>query len=150
MQEALSLFESLLSQFWFEKSAITLLLTKLDLFEEKIKEKPIRDYFPDYTDRSDDSAAGLRFFVGRFLSLSKRRDREIEVFCTDVTDMQRFKPILQTIMDTAIKKKKASSVNFQAPTYVSQADPMIGRQTSSDENEYRRRNKTNLKKVVRN
>ena len=110
MQEALLLFESLLSLTWFKNSAITLLLTKLDLFEEKIKKKPIRDYFPDYTGRSDDSAAGLRFFVGRFLSLNKSKDREIEVFCTDVTDTQRFKPILQTIMDTAIEKKRTSSV----------------------------------------
>ena len=105
MQEALLLFESLLSLAWFKNSAITLLLTKLDLFEEKVKEKPIGNYFPDYTGSSDDSAAGLRYFVGRFLSLNKSRDRKIEVFCTDITDTQRFKPILQTIMDSAIKKK---------------------------------------------
>ena len=110
MQEALSLFESILSVPGLEKSAITLLLTKLDLFEEKIKEKPIYDYFADYTGRGDDSAASLRYIVGRFLSLNKKKDREIDVFCTDVTDTQRFKPILQTIMDTAIEKKKASSV----------------------------------------
>ena len=104
MQEALLLFESMLSLDCFKESAITLLLTKLDLFEEKIKQKPIRDYFPDYTDPSDDSAAGLRFFVGKFLSLNRSRDRKIEGFCTDVINTKRFKPILQMVMATTIEK----------------------------------------------
>ena len=112
MQEALLLFEAILPLSRFKKSAITLLLTKLDLFEEKIKEKPIRDYFPNYTSRSNDSVAGLRFFVGRFLSLNKSRDRKVEVFSTDVTDTKRFKPILQTIMNIATEKQRTSSVDF--------------------------------------
>ena len=71
------MFESVLALSWFKQSAITLLLTKLDLFEKKIKEKPIREYFPDYTGRSDDSAAGLRFFVDKFLSLDRSKNRKI-------------------------------------------------------------------------
>ena len=104
MQEALLLFESILSLSWFRSTAITLLLTKLDLFEEKIKEKPIRHYFPDYTGRSDDSAAGQRFFVGKFLSLAESRGRKIEVFCLDVTNTKRFDSILHPIIDAAIKR----------------------------------------------
>ena len=119
MQEALLLFEFIQSLSWFEKSAITLLLTKLDLFQEKIKKNPIRDYFPDYTGRSDDSAAGLRFFVGRFLSLNKSRDRKIEVFAltslTRIVSNQSSRPL----WIPPLGKQKASSANSQAPAYVS-------------------------------
>ncbi len=88
---------------------MTLLLTKLDLFEEKIQKKPVRDYFPDYTGRDDDSAAALRFFVGKFLSLNKNKDRKIDVFCTDLTDTKHVRPILQTIVDTTVEKQRARS-----------------------------------------
>ena len=104
MQEALLLFESILSLSWFKKTAITLLLTKLDLFEEKIKKEPIRDYFPDYTGCSDDSVTGVRFFVGKFLSLAESSGRKIEGYCTDVTNTKRFDSILHPILYAAIER----------------------------------------------
>lgn len=117
MQEALNLFDSILGSSRLEKSAVTLLLTKVDLFENKLGEHPIGDYFPDYMGRSDDSAAGMEFFVKRFLSLNTREDREIEVFCTDVSDTKRFKPILQTVVNDAIERQRQSSVDSLPPTY---------------------------------
>ena len=104
MQEALLLFESILSVSRFKETAITLLLTKLDLFEEKIKKEPIHDYFPDLTGRSDDSATDQRFFVSKFLSLAESRGRKIEVFCTDATNTKRFHSILHPILSAAIKR----------------------------------------------
>ena len=104
MQEALLLFESILSLSWFKETAITLLLTKLNLFEEKIKKDPIHNYFPDVTGRSDDSAIDQRFFVSKYLSLAESRGRKIEVFCTDVTNTKHFDSILQSIINTAIKR----------------------------------------------
>lgn len=105
MQEALNLFDSILSNSRLERSAVTLLLTKADRFEKQLVEHPIRDYFPDYKDRNDDSAAGIEFFVKRFLALNTREDREIKVFCTDVSDTERFEPILQSIVDAATKRQ---------------------------------------------
>ena len=102
MQEALDLFKSIISLAWFKESTITLLFTKLDLFEEKIKEIPICDYFPDYTGCSNDSTAGLRYFIDKFLSLNKSRDRRIEVSYANVTDTKGFEVILQAIMNIAI------------------------------------------------
>ena len=111
------LFASLLSVSRFKETAITLLLTKLDLFEEKIKKEPIHDYFPDYTGRSDDSAAGQRFFVDKFLSLAESRGRKIGVFCLDVTSTKRFDSIPHPIVNAAIKRQRTPSIDFQTSIY---------------------------------
>lgn len=99
MKESLLLFESLLGLAWFRRSRVTLLLTKLDLYEKKIKQSPIHDYFPDFEGDSNDSGAGRSYFIGRFLSLNKDPERKIDVFCADVTDSERFSPIFQAIMN---------------------------------------------------
>ena len=100
-QESLLLFESLISPSWFEKSAITLILTKMDLFEHKVKNQPIRDYFPDYLGPSNDSEAGRDFFVQKYLLCNHSPNRKIDVVCADVTDTASFEPKLREIMKTA-------------------------------------------------
>lgn len=101
IQESLCVFEGVVAGVWFTQSAITLLLTKMDLFEHKVKDKPIRDYFPDYLGPSNDSEAGRDFFVHKYLSLSDQHDRKIDVVCADVTDTTSFEPKLTEIMKTA-------------------------------------------------
>ena len=101
MQESLLIFEMIMSLKFFHGSRVVLLLTKFDIFREKLKVRPIRDYFPDYTGRFDDSKAGLTFFVDKFLRLKGSDERELEIFCGDVTDTKSFRPILQKIMTLA-------------------------------------------------
>ncbi len=48
MEEALRLFNSILNNKWFLDTSVILFLNKKDLFEKKIKERPLGDYFPDY------------------------------------------------------------------------------------------------------
>ena len=48
MEEALRLFNSILNNKWFLDTSVILFLNKKDLFERKIKERPLRDFFPDY------------------------------------------------------------------------------------------------------
>lgn len=99
MVESLLLFESLMSLTWFNCAAITLLLTKLDLFEEKVKRKPIESYFPDYTGPSCDSIAGREYFVNKFLSKDRLPGRKIETLCVDLTHTEGFRPVLDMIMN---------------------------------------------------
>jgi len=82
---------------------MVLLLTKL----EKIQRCPIQDYWPDSTGQNSDSEAAQAFFVNKYLSLARRKDREIDVFCLDITDTDCSKPILQMIRDTAMEGQKA-------------------------------------------
>jgi len=48
MQEALTLFESIINAKWFVKTSMILFLNKVDLFKEKLKKSPLKECFPDY------------------------------------------------------------------------------------------------------
>ena len=48
MDEALRLFNSILNNKWFLETSVILFLNKKDLFEQKIREKPLPDIFPDF------------------------------------------------------------------------------------------------------
>jgi len=48
MEESLKLFQKLTGAQWFENTSFILFLNKSDLFQEKIKKKPLKEYFEDY------------------------------------------------------------------------------------------------------
>ena len=48
MDEALRLFNSILNNKWFLDTSVILFLNKKDLFQDKIKEKPLAECFSDY------------------------------------------------------------------------------------------------------
>eukprot|EP00731_Ephydatia_muelleri_P027042 Em0018g1142a len=48
MEEALRLFNSILNNKWFLETSVILFLNKKDLFEEKLRGKPLSHCFPDY------------------------------------------------------------------------------------------------------
>ena len=103
MQEALLLFESIMSLTWFKSSSIILFLNKTDLFKEKINEKPVSDYFPDYTGAKNDFDAAAQYFASKFRSLNRTEDREIYVHFTNATDTNLLKLTMQSVQDTIIQ-----------------------------------------------
>jgi len=48
MEESLKLFQKLTGAQWFESTSFILFLNKSDLFAEKIKKKPLKEFFEDY------------------------------------------------------------------------------------------------------
>jgi len=48
MEESLKLFQKLTGAQWFENTSFILFLNKSDLFQEKIEQKPLKEYFEDY------------------------------------------------------------------------------------------------------
>ncbi|KAL9604006.1 MAG: hypothetical protein Q9219_000768 [cf. Caloplaca sp. 3 TL-2023] len=103
MQEALLLFESIMSLTWFKKSSIILFLNKIDLFKAKLAEKPIKDYFPDYAGANDDYNAASQYFANKFRALNRTEDREIYVHFTNATDTNLLKITMQSVQDTIIQ-----------------------------------------------
>ncbi|MCJ1390590.1 hypothetical protein MMC18_003450 [Xylographa bjoerkii] len=103
MQEALMLFESILNLQWFKKSSIILFLNKMDLFKAKLAEKPIRDYFPDYSGADTDVTAAGEYFAKKFRGLNRTADREIYVHYTNATDTNLLKITMQSVQDTIIQ-----------------------------------------------
>jgi guanine nucleotide-binding protein subunit alpha len=103
MQEALLLFESIMSLTWFKRSSIILFLNKMDLFKGKLADKPIRDYFPDYTEAQDDYNAASKYFANKFRGLNRTEDREIYIHFTNATDTNLLKITMQSVQDTIIQ-----------------------------------------------
>jgi len=48
MEESLKLFQKLTGSQWFEETSFILFLNKSDLFREKVKKRPLKDFFEDY------------------------------------------------------------------------------------------------------
>ena len=88
---------------WFKSSSIILFLNKTDLFKEKISEKPVRDYFPDYTGAANDFQAASEYFANKFRNLNRTTDREIYVHFTNATDTNLLKLTMQSVQDTIIQ-----------------------------------------------
>jgi len=61
MKESIDLFATILQYPWFKKKSIILFLNKTDLFEEKIHQSNIADYFPDFKGAARDPEAGKSF-----------------------------------------------------------------------------------------
>ncbi|CAE6430744.1 unnamed protein product [Rhizoctonia solani] len=56
----------------FQDFSVILLFNKDDLFTEKVKKSPIKQYFPDYEGPESDAAEGRNYFRERFLKLSSK------------------------------------------------------------------------------
>ncbi|MCJ1432636.1 hypothetical protein MMC27_001993 [Xylographa pallens] len=110
MQEALMLFESILNLQWFKKSSIILFLNKMDLFKAKLAEKPIRDYFPDYSGVDTDVTAAGEYFAKKFRGLNRTADREIYIHYTNATDTNLLKITMQSVQDTIIQNNLNSEL----------------------------------------
>ena len=52
MDEALRLFGSILNNKWFLDTSVILFLNKKDLFEQKLRERPLSSAYPEYRGES--------------------------------------------------------------------------------------------------
>lgn len=105
MHEALMLFESLINGDWFKDKPIILFLNKYDLFQEKLRESPIRPHFPDYQHAEGDEMAARQFFENKFRAINRNANREIYVHFTTATDTHLLKATMQSVQDILIQKQ---------------------------------------------
>ena len=97
LKEALLLFESLLTITSFKRSAIFLILNKLDLLDEKIDSHSIRDYWPEYEGSPNDSNSILTFIKNKFLKLADAAGRSVKVYPCNLTDIDSARIILDDL-----------------------------------------------------
>ena len=89
MQESLMLFKSITRLYEFRTVPILLLLNKLDLLGQRMRNNPIADYFPEYSGDSDPLAA-CRFFAAKFLELDNRPQGDLKVVVASAVDKYDF------------------------------------------------------------
>lgn len=81
MQESLMLFESISKLERYRRVPIILMLNKMDLLEQRMKNDPISEYYPEYSGDSDPRTA-CRFFAGKFSQLDRRLPGCLRIFAT--------------------------------------------------------------------
>ena len=100
-QESLILFENIVNSRWFARSSIVLFLNKIDLFAEKLKIKPLENYFPDYTGGQDINKA-TKYILWRFVKLN-RANLNIYPHITQATDTSNIKLVFAAIKETILE-----------------------------------------------
>ena len=85
MQEALSLFDSIVNSRWFVKSKVALIFTKYDKLAAKLESSPLKNYFTDY-ERNNNLEEATAYITDRFVSLNQHKTKLVEVYYTSIVD----------------------------------------------------------------
>lgn len=70
IEETLLLFDSVVNSRWFSRTSIILLLCNVGYFREKLKHKPLSNYFPDYSG-GDDVNRASKYLLWRFSQVNR-------------------------------------------------------------------------------
>ncbi|KAJ3168798.1 guanine nucleotide-binding protein subunit alpha [Geranomyces variabilis] len=96
MLESLNLFDSICNHPLFRKTSIILFLNKVDLFHEKLKTIPIKNYFPEYGGSNSFEEAS-EFFARQFIGLNRSQEKKIYVHYTWATDTNQIRTVFATV-----------------------------------------------------
>ena len=100
-QESLVLFDNIVNSRWFSRTSIVLFLNKIDLFAEKLKRKPLENYFPDYNG-GDDINKATKYILWRFVQLN-RANLNIYPHVTQATDTSNIKLVFAAIKESILE-----------------------------------------------
>ncbi|KAJ3997715.1 G-protein alpha subunit-domain-containing protein [Lentinula boryana] len=92
MYDSMKLFDFVMRSKWFTDVPIVLLLNKTDVFAQKLRKTPLKQYFHDYTG-GDNYDAGCKYIINKFLSKARP---DTQVYLTSAVDEER---ILETMND---------------------------------------------------
>ncbi len=76
LHESMNLFKIVLNYEWFKSVAFMLFLNKKDLFDEKLKRKPLNICFSDFKE-TNDCENGAEFIKSKFENLNERPDEKM-------------------------------------------------------------------------
>ncbi|KAJ5070867.1 g protein alpha i subunit [Anaeramoeba ignava] len=96
MHESLSLFKKMVNNEFFKGTNVILMFNKIDLFEDKIKKIPLKNYFPDF-DGEDDIVAAKEYFKQKFLNIGSNPKRHIFVHFACAIDTDNMKTVFEAI-----------------------------------------------------
>jgi guanine nucleotide-binding protein subunit alpha len=105
LTEGLMLFESVINSRWFSRSSIILLLCNIGHFKEKLRSKPLGNYFPDYSGGSDFSKAS-KYLLWRFNQVNRSHLNLYPHLCepSDVSNMRLvWSAVKETVLHNAAR-----------------------------------------------
>jgi len=114
MDESIELFGKLCNSKWFTNTSMLLFLNKRDLFEEKLKKKPLKQFYPlaqqddaltDDTDFDQCSA----YITRRFLAENKNPKKSIYAHVTCATDTKNVQFVFTAVVGIILEENLKSS-----------------------------------------
>ena len=107
MEEALSLFQAICVNKFFDRSSIILFLNKFDLFTEKINNTNhhLRLYFPHYNGPDHDVSAAKEFILSQFLACNPVKRKLIYPHFTIATDTNNVQVVFKVVLETILHEK---------------------------------------------
>ncbi|KAK2459797.1 hypothetical protein APHAL10511_008229 [Amanita phalloides] len=101
MQDAMTIWDSICHSQWFKHTSIILFLNKNDLFEQKIANSHIKNFFPDFEGEPGDVKAGRDYFKKRFAKIAQKagrsKEREIYIHITTATDTAMLRVVMVAV-----------------------------------------------------
>ena len=104
MKESLVLFEKIVNNLFFSKTALILFLSKKDLFAEKITNSPLTICFPEYAGKNEYEPASL-FIREQFENQNKHKEtKKFYTHSTCVTDTKNIRYVFDSVCDLIMRK----------------------------------------------
>ncbi|ORY36850.1 guanine nucleotide binding protein, alpha subunit [Rhizoclosmatium globosum] len=104
--ESMNLFGSICNHPLFKKTDMVLFFNKIDLFQEKVKKRPISLYFHDYEGPAEEYEPAANYFKKRFTDINKYpNEKRIYTHLTHATDTSMTKKVLASVLDSICPEK---------------------------------------------
>ena len=106
MVESMGLFENIVNNDFFNQKSFIIFFNKKDLFEEKIKTKGIKGYFPDYDGDDQSFTQSSEFLIRKYVSTNRSPDdkRSLYPYLTTGTDTQSVRIVFVTVADIILSQ----------------------------------------------
>eukprot|EP00040_Diaphanoeca_grandis_P005861 m.34810 g.34810 ORF g.34810 m.34810 type:complete len:354 (-) comp17041_c0_seq1:23-1084(-) len=108
IHESTELFDAICNNKFFTNTSMILFMNKLDLFAKKIKDSPLKKYFPAYNGPDGDATAAGEFILELFLKRKTDKEKKIYHHFTTATDTQNITVVFDAVSDTIIEKNLKS------------------------------------------
>ena len=102
MHESIRLFNLVVNNRYFRKTSMIVFFNKVDLFEEKIKIKSIKDCFPDYDGKDNDIDNALQYIMEIFVSCNQDINRQIYTHPTTATNSKNVKTVFHDVQHAVV------------------------------------------------
>jgi hypothetical protein len=113
MHEALTLFDQIVNSKWFKQTSLILFLNKKDLFEMKLKKKPLKQYYTDAKDSDITDDTDLqqcaKYFTALFMKKNKNPDKSIYSHVTCATDTSNVRFVFNAVVAMIIEQNLKGS-----------------------------------------
>jgi len=97
LDESFRVFDETVNNKFFANKPVIMFLNKLDIFEEKFKQRNLNLYYPEF--KGTKSSEAIDFLKQKFCDIDKNKDKRRLYFHTVIeTDTDLFKPIFEAVV----------------------------------------------------